>query len=243
MGLEGVEIVIKVEQTFDIAITDSEAEKIATPGQLIELVMSKVGRTDHAACLTQRAFHCLRASLMRQLGYKRNQIKPETLLEDLFPRSNRKPKIRQILTDLGVQNEIELVLPDWLHYLILTVMVPGAIATAAFLTWHPLPSKIFILNFVLNSPILAGVLFLILFCWIVFFATRRLGIEFRPSLATVAHLSRWLVANAPDLVNAPPGQWSREQVSEKVRQIVIDILPCEKTYRENAHFVKDLGMG
>ncbi len=222
MGLEGVEIVIEVEQTFDIVIADSEAEKIATPGQLIELVLSKVGRTDHAACLTQRAFHHLRASLMRQLGCRRNQIKPETLLEDLFPRSNRKPKIRQILTDLGVQKEIELVRPKWLTLLLLTMLIFGAIATAAFLP---------------------GFLFLILFGWLAFFSTRRLQIEFRPSLATVAHLSRWLVATAPQLVNAPPGQWSREQVAEHIRQIVIDILPCEKTYRENAHFVKDLGMG
>jgi hypothetical protein len=31
MGLDGVEIVMKVEETFDIAIADSEAEKIVTP--------------------------------------------------------------------------------------------------------------------------------------------------------------------------------------------------------------------
>ena len=57
MGLDGVEIAMKVEEAFDIHVEDSEAEKTLTPGQLVELVMSKVGRTTHAACLTQRAFY------------------------------------------------------------------------------------------------------------------------------------------------------------------------------------------
>ena len=57
MGLDGVEIVMKVEEAFGITIDDAEAGKITTPGQLIELVLSKVGRTVDEACLTQRAFH------------------------------------------------------------------------------------------------------------------------------------------------------------------------------------------
>lgn len=57
MGLDGVEIVMKVEDAFGIGIADSEAEKIVTPAQLIALVLSKVDRTPQPACLTQRAFH------------------------------------------------------------------------------------------------------------------------------------------------------------------------------------------
>jgi acyl carrier protein len=243
MGLDGVEIVMKVEETFDIVIEDSEAEKLVTPGLLIELVLSKVGRTAHAACLTQRAFHRLRTSLMRQLGFKRKQIRPETSLASLFPRSTRKERIRQILTDIGLRRDIEFVRPNWLHQLIVLAMFAGAIATAIFLAWHPIPSKSFLINLVLGSPIIAGVLFLAIFGWGAFFATRWMRIEFRPSLATVGHLSRWIVANAPDVVNAPPGEWSHEQVSAKIRQIVIEHLGCEQTYREDAHFIKDLGMG
>lgn len=62
-------------------------------------------------------------------------------------------------------------------------------------------------------------------------------------MATIGDFSRWVVANGPELVKASPGRWSREQVSVNVRQIVIDTLGCEKEYREDAHFVKDLGMG
>jgi acyl carrier protein len=42
MGLDAVEIVMAVEDAFGIQIEDSEAEKILTPAQLVELVMGKV---------------------------------------------------------------------------------------------------------------------------------------------------------------------------------------------------------
>ncbi len=242
MGLEGVEIVMKVEETFDIAIEDSEAEKTVTPGLLIELVLSKVGRTSDATCLTQRAFHRLRASLMRQFGLKRNQIKPENMLASLFPRSTRKEQIRQILDDIGLGKDIEFVRPDWLIRLILLTMFSGAIVTAVFLAWHPISSQNLFLTLFFASPIVAGVLFLIIFGWLAFLATRWMRIEFRPSMPTIGHLSRWIVANAPDVVKAPPGKWNREQVAEIVKEIVIKILGCDKEYREDANFVKDLGM-
>ena len=243
MGLEAVEIVMKVEETFDITIEDSDAGKAITPGLLIELVLSKVGKTSDAACLTQRAFHRLRASLMRQFGLKRNQIGPETSLASLFPRSTRKEHVRQILDDIRSGKEIEFVRPNWLHCLIMAAMFSGGITTAVFLAWHPVSTQNLFLCFVFASPIVAGVLFLVIFGWLAFLTTRWMRVEFRPSMTTVGQFSRWIVANAPDAVKAPPGKWSREQVSEIIREIVIDILGCEKEYREDAHFVKDLGMG
>lgn len=242
MGLDGVEIVMKVEETFDITIADKEAEKCLTPGQLIDLVMNKVGRTDHAACLTQRAFHRLRASLMERLGLKRNQIRPETRLAELFPRPVRKQQLTQILGDIGVNKDIELVRPEWLGNFIMAGMFGGGATVAIYLAWHPISSHYFALNLLIMSPVVAGIVFVVLFGWLGFRMTRGFCNEFRPSLATVAELSRWIVANGSQVVEAPPGQWSREQVAEIVREIIIDQLGCEKDYREDANFVKDLGL-
>ena len=233
---------MKVEDAFDIAIADAEAEKSVTPVQLIELIMGKVGRTDRAACLTQRAFHRLRASLMNRLGRKRNQIRPDTPLAELFPPPGRKQRLRQIFDDLAVNKSLEFVRPTWLSRVMLTGILGGAIVTAAFLRIHPGSSPYFALNFLAASPVLGGILFAVLFGWISSMLTQGMRYEFKPSMTTMAGLSRWIVANAPNLVQAPPGQWSREQVAEKVREIVIDQLGCEKNYREDAHFVKDLGL-
>jgi hypothetical protein len=242
MGLDGIEIVMKVEETFDIVIEDSEAEKIVTPGQLIELVLSKVGRTTDVACLTQRAFHLLRASLAGQLGCERNEIRRETLLISLFPRHSRKDKIRQILRDIGVNKELKLIRPIWLRALIFAVMLVGGISVAVLLTWHPVPSRNNLINMAYEMPFSSGFLFFGAFGCVAFLATREMRTDFWPSMTNVGQFSRWIVANSPDLVKTPPGQWSREQVSEITRLIVIDLLACEKEYREDANFVKDLGL-
>jgi hypothetical protein len=95
MGMDGVEIVMRVEDAFEVCIKDSEARELLTPAELIDLVMSKVGRTTHASCLTQRAFHRLRASLMRHGYIPRRLIRPDTQLSLLFPRSSRKRRSRK----------------------------------------------------------------------------------------------------------------------------------------------------
>jgi hypothetical protein len=109
MGLDAVEIVMKVEETFDIAIEDREAEKILTQHVLIELVMSKVGRTDRAVCLTQRAFHRFRASLIRNTGFKCEQIKPDASMIKLFVSEKRKQLLSQLLNDIGLSTMPEFV--------------------------------------------------------------------------------------------------------------------------------------
>lgn len=101
MGLEGVEIVMKVEEAFEIAIEDAEAEKITTPRHLIDLVMGKVGRPDRAACLTQRAFHRLRASLLRSTRLARGEISP-WLREAVSRRRSLRQRIRTGLNALSL---------------------------------------------------------------------------------------------------------------------------------------------
>jgi acyl carrier protein len=244
MGLDGVEIVMKVEEAFGISIDDGEAGKIATPGQLIDLVLSKVGRTVDEACLTQRAFHRVRAALMRHMGVSRKQIRPDVLLGSLFPRSTRKEDVRQISGEIGLRKEIDFVRPAWVTGPIMAGIFVGGIVTAIFVDCHPFTSHNLFLNVVLVPlPIIAAGLFVTIFGWVAVAATNSVRIEFQSSVATIGDLSRWIVVNSPDVVKAQPGQWSREQVSEIVREIVIDVLGCNKEYREDAHFVKDLGMG
>ena len=243
MGLEAVEIVMAVEDRFGIAIEDAEAEKTATPGMLIELVMSKVGRTNDAACLTQRAFHRLRGMLMRQFGLKRNQIRPDTPLAELFPHPGRKDRLRQVLAEVGANKDIELDLPGWLHKLMLIGFIGSIVVPAFYAVLRPVPAHNAILNYILSSPLLLALICPILFLVTFLGLTRGLRREFPPATNNLGQLARWVMANAPDVVQAPPGQWSREQVAEIVKEIVIDTLGCGKEYREDAQFVKDLGLG
>lgn len=243
MGLEGVEIVMAVEERFGVAIEDSDAEKLLTPRDLIDCVMRKVGYTDHAQCLTQRAFHRLRVSLMRKFGLKRNQIKPATLLAALFPRRDRRERIQEILDDLGIVKPIELVRPGWLHKTIVALIFAGGATVWFCLAMRPAAFSNNLYAFATTSPFGVAVAFMVAWGCLLFFLTRSLKLEFKSNMKTVGHFSRWVLAFGPDAVKTPPGEWSREQVAEAVKAIVVDILGCGKEYHEDAQFVKDLGMG
>jgi hypothetical protein len=46
-----------------------------------------------------------------------------------------------------------------------------------------------------------------------------------------------------DLANERSSRWTRHQIAARVREIVIKQLRCESSYREDAHFIKELGLG
>ncbi|TLD70530.1 hypothetical protein FEM03_12455 [Phragmitibacter flavus] len=90
MGLDAVELVIAVEEAFGIAISDAEAGAMITPAHLIFHVQRAVGATrDRRACISLRAFHRVRASLMGSVGASRSEVALHTRIETLFPVSRR----------------------------------------------------------------------------------------------------------------------------------------------------------
>lgn len=85
MGLDAVELVIAVEEEFGIAIPDAVAAGMITPAILISHVQEAVGSTgDRKACISLRAFHCVRASLMRSIGVDRSEVALDTRINTLF---------------------------------------------------------------------------------------------------------------------------------------------------------------
>jgi acyl carrier protein len=235
MGLDGVEIVMKAEEAFDIRIEDGDAEKMLTPGDLIEYVMGKIGHPDASVCLTQRAFNHLRSALIHSKGFERRHIKPDVLMGNLLSKEDGKPFLQQFLADAGVAATPELVRPAWFSRLAIGTSVCVGIFTTIALV--QISSKGF--NF---WSLFAGLLAAILSVWGMMLGTREMRLEFKTEVATIGNFSRWIVAQGPTMYDPPATHWSREQVSLKVREIVIDILACEKNYREDASFVKDLGL-
>jgi len=56
MGLDSVELVLDIEETFEIVLSDEEAEKALTPGILTDIVFSKVNNSCSAlSCRSQSA--------------------------------------------------------------------------------------------------------------------------------------------------------------------------------------------
>jgi hypothetical protein len=90
MGLDGVEIVMRTEETFGIEIPDKIAQQILTPAALVDFVAAKVPLTATEECLSQQLFYRLRRGFRSQLKalssrFDLNTPLKEILHEDQWP--------------------------------------------------------------------------------------------------------------------------------------------------------------
>jgi acyl carrier protein len=107
MGLDTVELVMKVEKAFNIRIPNQEAEKISTVGDLHEAVWRQVDWSySEGPCQSQALFYRLRQAFTENFQLPRADFKPDALMEDVFPKHNRRQAYE------GFAHTIRLELPD-----------------------------------------------------------------------------------------------------------------------------------
>ena len=87
MGLDSVELVLEVEEEFEITINDADAEQLRTPRQLAAYVFARLqnAQVGEGACLSQAAFYRLRKVLVSQFKVARRSVRPDSALADLLP--------------------------------------------------------------------------------------------------------------------------------------------------------------
>jgi acyl carrier protein len=88
MGLDGVELVMEVEDRFNVKLSDSECERFHTVADLAALVVSKLPKSTDT-CPTARAFFSLRSLLVTHAAVERRRVRPRTRLEDLLASQRR----------------------------------------------------------------------------------------------------------------------------------------------------------
>lgn len=91
MGLDTVELVMETEEKFGIKLPDEELGKTTTVGDLHELV-SRFCFDKHntTTCNSQRAFYQLRQTMISELGFQKDEIRPQTQTANIFPEMKRK---------------------------------------------------------------------------------------------------------------------------------------------------------
>lgn len=120
MGLDSIEILMEVEDTFGIKIPDREAEQILTVGDFHNAVWRHLEGRYSDKCKSQMLFYKLRLSFSDSFGFSPPHFKLETSPEELFPKDKR----RQVYYNFG--QTINLKLPD------LTLTKPWATLLASF---------------------------------------------------------------------------------------------------------------
>lgn len=93
MGLDGVEMVMELEDEFGIRIPDDEAERMQTVGQTVEFVARELTARRPPGpdvCPSARAFYRLRAALMRGYRLPRSAVRPDATVGELVPDDARR---------------------------------------------------------------------------------------------------------------------------------------------------------
>ena len=129
MGLDSVELVMAFEETFDIAIPDEAAGRIATVRDAIDYIYAHVPHADgelRQVCRTQRAFHRLRRTLRDELHLERAAIRPDTRWETLIPIERRREMWNRLRTIINTKHWPHLARSPEMKALIVSLVVGSA---------------------------------------------------------------------------------------------------------------------
>lgn len=87
-GLDGIELILAIEEEFGIEIPDRDAERITTVGEVYDYLRLRLNSTPARECLSQKIFYKLRNSLINNFQVKRSSIEPDTRLSEVLSTSD-----------------------------------------------------------------------------------------------------------------------------------------------------------
>jgi acyl carrier protein len=135
MGLDSVEILVNVENAFGITISNFEAEKITTVGDIHTVVWRNVQGRQSMRCRSQQLYYKLRFLLINKFQVAGSTIELDASLNDIFPKANRRLLHRKLEKELQLQLPA-LVLPvGWSLVLRITgvVLIAGMLVLSLVL--------------------------------------------------------------------------------------------------------------
>ena len=97
------DVLVKIEKSFNISFEDTSVRDVKTFGKLCDIVVEKVKHVNNESCTTQQAFYKIRNAINSTTAAPRELVKPQTKLEDIFPRDNRIVVINEIEREMGFQ--------------------------------------------------------------------------------------------------------------------------------------------
>jgi acyl carrier protein len=83
MGLDAVEIVMSIEETFGLEIADADAESMRSTRDIIDYLERRLPTTPDEGCLTQKTFYRVRAGFRRAIPALASDFRLDTALKDM----------------------------------------------------------------------------------------------------------------------------------------------------------------
>lgn len=227
MGLDGVELVIRFEDAFGVAISDEVACQLTTPREVTDYLLSQLRVGEPSGCMSQEAFYRLRREFVPVLGIQRADFHPASKLADLFPIKDRKQVWATLQSQLGAAALPDLARPGWLFSLLSLVTVVTAVTVFQYTRVVSGSNQLAFFASVLGAGAVGYVGALL---------TRPLKREFRHKFGHVGELTNHLVLNSPHTFKQ---EWTRDEVAQRVREIIIDEIGVSD-FTEDSHFINDM---
>jgi acyl carrier protein len=231
MGLDAVELIMAVEEAFDMEIPDQEAVKLNTVGQMYAYVVSRLAFSQRDRCISSAVFYRTRRALMDLYALQRRSITPSTRMETLLPSGQR----RSHWESLGRAMEAQLPSlehPEWISKLF------GSLGLSLLI---PCLAAYFVYAFSMAVLYSLGSAALV---WATHRAVATFAVQLPAECATVGGTVR-AVLRVNDVSRTPTGRkWDPNEVWETLRGVVVEQfgVPPEAVTAET-HFVNDLGAG
>ena len=108
---------LKLEKSFGVKFADNSFKDAKTFGDICDIIESQINLTDKNDCTTQQAFYKIRKAIGLIQTFNERNIEPQTKLEDVFPRSNRRQNVKNFQKALGFSVNI-LTMKAWLGWTI-----------------------------------------------------------------------------------------------------------------------------
>ena len=179
MGLDLVELTIRIEETFGIRIPDRVAPELTTPRKVSDFILTQVAESRAPlSCLSQKAFYMLRREFTRRLSLPRGRFQVDAQLKEIVPEERRDEVWKAIGSSLGVNRWPAMSRPAWLGFIL-------------------------------------------------------------PEIKSVRELVDYLVTNEPLIVKAEEVGWSRAQVWDVLRRVIMDETAA-RDFSEDSRFVEDM---
>jgi hypothetical protein len=193
--------------------------------------MTQLTVSEDPACLSQQAFYFLRRSFSNRLQVPRRAFRPDTSLHQLIPKQNRKLVWSVLKSEMDATALPDLARPLWLFYSLFASTV-----LFAFSSFYLIP------EFSLSQKVELAIMIALLFGFVASVVTRPLKTDFRRRFRSLDDLVEYLLLHNPHSFKREERAWTRVQVAETVRAIIVDITGITN-FSEDSRFINDMHLG
>ena len=106
MGLDTVELVMDVEDAFDIRLPDDECCRMRTVGQLADCVLDHLAAKPNDRCMTAYAFRKVRRVIVGAFGRPPAEVRPNTAVAQIDPSPGRRSLYARLREELDWSKEL-----------------------------------------------------------------------------------------------------------------------------------------